>query len=198
MRIERLSGKQYAKVLDRTESEVANVINKYFNSTIFEENASQSREAMIQEITRRIQPLIMSLAESMAYKQIQKYVADELGGYIDGKIIELMANIKQIQVRSSSRRLDIDSADDKKVVMLPEDFIVDISKDVLFVLVNGAQQDLGDNYELVMDTDRPTRIIGVNFAIEEGEEDVLEVGDVISLNALIYSDGAQSGGGGAT
>lgn len=186
MRIEKVGSKSYARVLDKTEAQLSNILNKYFNSTVFDQDAKESREAIIAEISTRLQPMIMNITQSMAYKQISDYVTIDMKPYIESMLVQLMSKAEKMQILYSTEHVQIKKTDSKLVVNLPETLVVHSDTDSLIILVNGAAQDVKFNYTLVLDTIDATKINAINFGINPGETAVLEEGDIITFNALIY------------
>lgn len=189
MRVEKIRNNIYAKTLDQTEAEIASVMNRYFKSTIFQENTKDSRQALIDEVLKRIRPFISSIVEGMIAAEIKAqvsgYVDSELPLVVEGKIVDIIANIDWTKLQVNKIAVMLEEGDNLLRIPLPNGFEVNLSGDVLSVYVNGMQQVMDFNYRLITKPDNSNIVSAVDFDVDGNGIPVLEVGDIISFTNQI-------------
>lgn len=189
MRVEKIRNNIYAKTLDQTEAEIASVMNRYFKSIIFQENAKDSRQALIDEVLKRIRPFISSIVEGIIAAEIKAqvsgYVDSELPSVVEGKIVDIIANIDWTKLQVNKIAVMLEEGDNLLRIPLPNGFEVNLSGDVLSVYVNGMQQVMDFNYRLITKPDNSNIVSAVDFDVDGNGIPVLEVGDIISFTNQI-------------
>lgn len=185
MRIEEIGNGHYVKAPDKTEHELINVVNRFFNSDM--DDFDKSKEAIILEVQKRIKPLIVNLVKKIAWEEgrdifepmvnelIEKAIATEIGN-----IKDLITQIKNNLIKNKRYTYKITNGT-THTLTLPKDSKVVYGLDVLSVRVNGIEQNETDNYTIVIDNKHVKDVV---FG------DMLDNGDTVVVDCWVYADGS--------
>jgi len=174
-RIEKLNSsssiEQYAKVPNKIESELMNVINKYFTSNNYLKDriilTDADKEVLTQDIMNRLYPVIVNISQNSVAQTIEETVNNLLGpiNNVNGKYIIYKCLIEDI--------------DNKRILLISPDLNMLTYGNDIILNINGMEQVEGEHYALLKDSVEPNLIIGIDFY-----DDLLEEGDIILVKSI--------------
>lgn len=182
MRLEELANGNFIKVPDKTESDMLNVINRFFTTDM--EGIENSREAIIQEVQRRMKPLVINLIKRFAWEEGRDIFEPMIEGLVDqimsSEIDKIMAAVEELK-KTTVKNLTshITATLGESIFLLPQD-TVKYNRDAIRIDVNGMRQIEDVNYTVTYDdaTKYCTSIVFV---------DPLENNDELLIDCMIYS-----------
>lgn len=192
MRIEELSKGSYVKVPAKLETELVNVMNRFFENDPAE--IENSREGIILEIQKRIRPMITNMVKRIAWVegeaifkvQLEAVVENEIRKIIED-IMATVAGIRSQLLKHTPVRIHVDSTRHSVDIPLVINAIIGI--DIVQVFVNGMLQKEGPSYEVTSDGITNTVARTITFS------DSLTSGDEVDLECWVYSAANNDDGG---
>ena len=174
-RIEKINSsssvEQYAKLPNKIESELMNVINRYFTSNNYLTDrvilTDDEKELLIQEIIQRLYPVLVTISQNSVTDIVEETINNLLGPINN-------VGSKYIYFKSL-----IEDDSDKRIIFIPlSSNMVSHGNDIV-LNVNGMEQIETEHYGLIYDGLYPDRVIGVDFY-----DDLLEAGDSVIVKSI--------------
>ena len=190
MRIEELQNGNYIRTPDKSEHEVINVVNRFFNSDM--EDFDKSKESIILEVQRRLKPLIINMVKRIAWEQGKDIFEPMINEIVDKVMSEEVVSLKElinsIKTNMIKNRTFSFTATNSTTfeVEIPQMYEVTYGMDVIKVKVNGMEQVEAEHYNVFVDGKRAKKIIFM---------DTLEKDDVVSVEFWVYTDTNTTPGG---
>lgn len=172
MRVEDRGNGNFIKVPDSIEQQLIKVINRYF---ITDPDAlKNSREGIITELQNRVQPMVANMVKRIAWLEGKQIFEDELKSVLEeetaGIIQEVMDYVHTLKLNMVTPiDYDWDITATTKAVTIPGTPVLDPSKDIINVYVNGMLQKKNTNY--VFTTNAVGKVDTVVFVDDLGNLD---------------------------
>jgi CRISPR/Cas system CSM-associated protein Csm2 small subunit len=194
MRIEEVASGQFIKVPNNLEQKMIKTMNRFFETG--EDAVKGSREDIILEVEKRIRPLIANMVKRVAWLEGKEIFEEQLKAVLDEQLAsiidEVMKTVKDMRaeiIKFVPMKFVITHTTD--FVLFPPDILLDTTKDVIQVFVNGLKQELDDNYTYMLTS--AGKINGISF-----DTNALDIDDIVKLDCFVYSELSSSSSGSTT
>jgi len=144
MRIEQTSKGRFIKRPDRLTQYMMRVIQRFFETDKEMINTNESREAIVNEATRRAGAEIVRSVQKIVIEETNEYAATELNQAIDMKLGEIVNNLNDKVDEIISRQISYDKYQfviDEPTSVVTVTGVIDnvkVSNDIILMFINGV------------------------------------------------------------
>ena len=182
MRLEERSNGNYIKVPDPIEQQLIKIVNRFFIND--PEALKNSREGIIIELQNRVTPMVRNMVKRIAWlegkaifeEELKSVIEEEMAGVLQ-EVMDYVENLKLNVVKEVNYDWDITT--NSTGVLIPGTAVLDPTKDIIQVYVNGMLQKKGKHYNLT--TNAVGKVDGVSFL------GTLENQDTVALRCLSFT-----------
>lgn len=136
MRVEQSAKNSYVKKPDKVEAYILNVIQRFFETN--KEEVDSSREAIINEVLRRVKYESVNSIENIIISDTRKYVDDTINQKIEVFMRAMYDELYKIrQSVISKEEFSTDITYTTSIVTMPDTSVVSATRDIVDVYVNG-------------------------------------------------------------